>query len=420
MRIGLVCPYSLTIPGGVQLQVLGLAHALRAKGYATRVLAPCDGPPPDAGVTPLGNSLPTSANGSIAPIAPDPACQLRAMRAMRDEAFDVIHLHEPLAPGPTMTALLTRPAPLLGTFHAAGSSLAYDLLPRATSFLASRLDYRTAVSPDARDLAHRAFGGHYDLLFNGVEISDFRSGGGRPKATPLLGPTILFVGRHEPRKGLGVLLEAFGRLPETTRLWVVGEGPETGALRARVGQNDRIEWLGTIPADEKIARIKAATVLCAPSLRGESFGVVLLEAMAAGTAVVASDLAGYRNVATDDLNALLTPPGDPVTLAAALRRVLSDTSVADRLVAAGHERAECFSMDALASQYLKRYELIAGPVSPTGATSSATERTAYDRRRQRPPRSHPAPRGVRPSRRPTRAAGRPSTARAQTPQVESK
>ena len=114
MRIGIICPYSLTLPGGVQMQVLGLARALRKQGERVRVLAPCDGPPPDAGVTPLGNSLPTAANGSIAPVAPDPSAQLRVIRAMRDEDFDVIHLHEPLSPGPNHTALLTRPAPLIG------------------------------------------------------------------------------------------------------------------------------------------------------------------------------------------------------------------------------------------------------------------------------------------------------------------
>src|SRR4029453_12467444 len=114
MRIGLVCPYSLTVPGGVQGQVLGLARSLRSLGHEARVLAPSDGPPPDAGVTPLGRSVPTAANGSVAPLAPDPSAQLRTIRALRDEAFDVVHLHEPMAPGPTMTALLFRTPPLPG------------------------------------------------------------------------------------------------------------------------------------------------------------------------------------------------------------------------------------------------------------------------------------------------------------------
>ncbi len=357
MRIGIVCPYSLTLPGGVQMQVLGLARALSRSGHPTRVLGPCDGPPPDPNVTPLGNSLPASSNGSVAPVAPDPSCQLRAIRAMRDESFDVIHLHEPLAPGATTTALLVRPAPLIGTFHAAGASLAYDLFPRAARFLAGRLDHRVAVSPDARDTASVSLGGTYDLLYNGVELAPYRSA----ESVRASGPTILFIGRHEPRKGLGVLLDALSMLPAEVRLWVAGSGPETAGLQARSASDPRIEWLGTVTDIEKIARLKGADVLCAPSLRGESFGIVLLEAMAADTAVVASDLPGYRNVARSGHDALLVPPGDAEKLAAALGRVLSSTSESSRLVAAGHERAQSFSMSGLADQYLERYERIAVP-----------------------------------------------------------
>ena len=365
MRIGIVCPYSLTLPGGVQMQVLGLARALSRSGHPTRVLGPCDGPPPDPNVTPLGNSLPAIANGSIAPVAPDPACQLRAVRAMRDECFDVIHLHEPLAPGPTMTSLLVRPAPLVGTYHLAGATLAPgdevrqrvadSLVPPATRFLANRLDLRVAVSPDARDTARDALGGRYDLLYNGVELAPYRTA----EPAPTDGSTVLFIGRHEPRKGLGVLLDALALLPSTVRLWVAGSGPETTALKNRSAGDPRIEWLGTITDSEKIARLKGADVLCAPSLGGESFGIVLLEAMAAGTAVVASDLPGYRNVARPDLDALLVPPDDPRALAGAIHRVLTSASESSRLVEAGHLRAEAFSMSGLADQYLQRFEQIA-------------------------------------------------------------
>ena len=120
LRVGMVCPYSLSFPGGVQAQVLALSRQLRRLGLEVRVLAPCDGPPPETFVTPLGDSLPTVANGSMAPLAPDPSCVLRTMRAMRDEQFHVLHIHEPFVPGATMTALLMHPAPIVGTFHAAG------------------------------------------------------------------------------------------------------------------------------------------------------------------------------------------------------------------------------------------------------------------------------------------------------------
>ena len=354
LRIGVVCPYSLTLPGGVQMQVLALARALRRTGHRVRVLAPCDGPPPDSGVTSLGNSLPTAANGSVAPIAPDASAQLRFIRAVRDEDFDVLHLHEPLAPGATTTALFTRPAPLLGTFHAAGSSLAYDMLNPGVRWLAGRLDDRVAVSEDARRMAAEALGGHYDLTFNGVEMQRYADGPSRPTT----GPTVLFLGRHEPRKGLAVLLDALPSLPENARVWVVGEGPETDALTARAAGDPRIEWLGTISETEKAARLRGADVFCAPSLRGESFGIVLLEAMAAGTPVVASAIPGYANVARDGADALLVPPGDAGALGSALRAVLTDGERAAALVASGRERAEQFSMARLADVYLARFRAI--------------------------------------------------------------
>ena len=354
MRIGLICPYSLTMPGGVQSQVLALARALRRRAHAVRVLAPCDGPPPDAGVTPLGLSLPASANGSVAPVAPDPSAQLRVIRAMRDEAFDVIHLHEPLAPGPTMTALLTHPAPLIGTFHAAGRSLSYELMPKAVRYLARRLDDRVVVSEDARKLAMKHLGGTYDVLFNGVEVSRYR----RSPAYAAGSPTVLFIGRHEQRKGLQVLLEAVKLLPADIRVWIAGSGPETQRLKTAYGGDSRLEWLGSIDETEKIARLRGADVFCAPSLFGESFGIVLLEGMAAGTPVVASDIGGYANASRPGRGALLFPAGDHKALAAAVSELLQDSQRVAELVVSGNERADEFSMDRLADLYLQRYRAL--------------------------------------------------------------
>jgi phosphatidylinositol alpha-mannosyltransferase len=351
MRIGMVCPYSLTLPGGVQGQVLALARTLRNDGHSVRVLGPCDGPPPDAGVTPLGESVPTAANGSIAPIAPDPSAQLRTIRALRDERFEVLHLHEPLVPGPTMTTMLFKDAPLVGTFHAAGGSAAYTWLRPGVRWLAKRLDVRCAVSEDARKMAEEALGGEYELVFNGVELEQFRG----VEPWPAKSPTILFLGRHEPRKGLAVLLRALPQLPADTTVWVAGDGPQTDELQRLAAGDPRVEWLGRIDDDEKCARLVAADVFCAPSLHGESFGIVLLEAMAAGTPVVASELPGYANVARTGLDALLVPPGDSDALAAAIVRVLEDPSLAARLVACGAERAEHFSMHRLASIYADIY-----------------------------------------------------------------
>lgn len=356
MRVGLLSPYSLTIPGGVQGQVLGLARELRRRGHETRVLGPCDGPPPDAGVTPLGKSIPTAANGSVAPLAPDPSAQLRTIRALADEDFDVVHLHEPFAPGPTMTALLVKPAPMVGTFHAAGESLAYRRLGAGVRFLNKRLDVRCAVSEDAQKLAHGVLGGEFTLLFNGVELGPYRTA----EPWPTEGPTIFFCGRHEPRKGLTCLLEALVELPRDVRLWVGSDGPETAALQTRWAGEPRIEWLGRLSEQEKLARLRGADVFCAPSLRGESFGVVLLEAMAAETPIVASDLPGYANVARAGRDAILVPPGDVASLSGALRELLGDPLRGAELVASGRERADHFSMARLAECYLELYERLAG------------------------------------------------------------
>jgi phosphatidylinositol alpha-mannosyltransferase len=356
VRIGIVSPYSLTLPGGVQGQILGLARALRSMGHDVRVLGPCDGPPPDAGVTPLGASLPTASNGSVAPIAPDISAQLRTIRALRDEDFDVVHLHEPLCPGPTQTALLFKTAPLVGTFHAAGSGLAYKWFKPAVRRAARRLDVRCAVSVEARLSAAEALGGTYEMVFNAVDTAEFAAG----RAAPTEGPTVLFLGRHEPRKGLGVLLEAFDHMAPDTRLWVAGDGPDTAMLRAR-HTSDRIEWLGRISDADKVARLRGADVFCAPSLHGESFGIVLLEAMASGTPVVASDISGYAKVTRDGTDAVLVPPGDVAALAGALDLVIGDRDRSAALVASGTARVADFSMEALAAMYVGFYrDAIAG------------------------------------------------------------
>ena len=344
-------PYSLTIPGGVQQQVLGLARSLRAKGHEVRVLGPCDGPPPDAFVTPLGNSLPTAVNGSIAPLAPDASAALRTIRALNDEAFDVVHVHEPLVPGPSLTALLVKMAPVVATFHSAGESAAYRTFSRQLKWVASRIDIRVAVSKDAVELAQRYIGGDYEVLFNGIELGDY--------LTPSVSPrenAIFFIGRHEERKGLSNLLEAFAKLPPDVRLWIASDGPQTAELKTRFASDTRVDWLGRISDAEKISRMGRASVFCAPSLHGESFGVVLLEAMAAGTPVVASNLDGYRNVATDDETALLVETGNVASLASALARVLVDSRLAARLTANGRAHAQRFSMDALADRYIEMYE----------------------------------------------------------------
>jgi phosphatidylinositol alpha-mannosyltransferase len=360
VRIGIVCPYSLTVPGGVQAQVLGLARELRRRGHEARVLGPCDGPPPESFVTPLGDSLPLSANGSIAPLAPDPSAALRTLQVLADERFDVIHLHEPLAPGPTSTALMVHSAPTVGTFHAAGTSASYRILGPALSRLIRRIDHKVVVSKDALQLVRGHLGGDYEVLFNGVELDEIRAVEPWPAAangSPLR-PTVFFCGRHEERKGLRVLVDAVQRTALDIDVWIGSDGPDTAELTAVTADDDRFHWLGRVTDGEKFARLRTADVFCAPSLHGESFGVVLIEAMAAATTVIASSLDGYRNVATHDVDALLVEPGDPDALGEALRRVTSDGELARRLRAAGEQRAESFAMTALTDRYLEIYGAI--------------------------------------------------------------
>jgi phosphatidyl-myo-inositol alpha-mannosyltransferase len=354
LRVALVCPYSLSLFGGVQLQVLGLAAALRAGGVDARVLAPSDGPPPAPGITSLGPTFRFPSNGSIAPITASKAASSRALEALRSFAPDVIHIHEPLSPGGNYAALVGTDLPAVGTFHAAhpGRNAWYEAFRLPLRRMVERLNVRTAVSEEAQRNIETTFGVACDIVPNGVDVEALASA----EPWPAPRPSIFFVGRHEPRKGLRVLLDAFRGLDDDAALWVAGVGPETATLRAGESSNADVEWLGVIPESEKARRLRGATVACFPSIEGESFGVVLLEAMAAGAAVAASDLTGYRTVARDGHEAVLVPADDVDALRDALRRLLREPALRDRLATAAQERANAFSFEHLAEAFVERYE----------------------------------------------------------------
>jgi phosphatidylinositol alpha-mannosyltransferase len=244
------------------------------------------------------------------------------------------------------------PRPIVGTFHRSGADFAYEAYGHIVGAWSRRLDAAFAVSEAARTTAKACLGRRsltVAVIPNGVEVDRFASADPWPKKAA----TIVFVGRHEPRKGLRVLLEAFGLLAEPTRLWVVGDGPETVQLRAQFGAQGRIEWLGPLDDDERAARLAGADVFVAPSLRGESFGVVLLEAMAAGTPVIASDLPGYQLAAGPA--ARFVPPGDPLALAEAIRAILGDEDIRDELSRRGRGRAAAYDMGVIAGLYRDSY-----------------------------------------------------------------
>lgn len=348
----MVCPYSMGVFGGVQSQVLGLARSMRHQGIDVQVLAPCDGLPPEPWIIPLGNSMPYAQNGSVAPVAPDPAAQLRALGAVWDERFDLLHLHEPLAPGPTLTTLVVKPVPLVGTFHASGEIGVYRYLRPLLRRLTTRLDCKVAVSDEAASMAQRHLGGDYDVLFNGIEVERFATA----ESARTAGPTVFFLARHEPRKGLSVLLEASKLLADDVTVWIGGEGPETAALRAEHRDNERLVWLGSMTELDKLAALRAADAFCVPSLGGESFGIVLLEGMAAGTPVIASDIEAYRLTSRNGRDADLFTAGDPRALAAAIERALANGPDVASQVQWGRERADQFSMSRLVDAYVARYQ----------------------------------------------------------------
>lgn len=299
-----------------------------------------------SGVTIIGRPVSIPANGSVAPVAFGPVAATRVKRTLDGWAPDVIHLHEPLIPSLSLLALRGATAPTVGTFHAAAEkSLGYRASRPVLARAFDKLDVVTAVSEPAKALVERYFPGDYLVTPNGVEVGRFA--GARP-ADHGARPTVLFFGRLERRKGLEVLIQALTRLRDLDpALVVVGAGPQQRACRA-LARRLRVEarWIGAVHEDLKPGTFSSADVYCAPPLGGESFGIVLIEAMAAGTPVVCSDLAGFRDV-VDDAGILVTPR-DPGRLADALRRVLTEPKEAERMCVEGRRIAVQFDWDRLA------------------------------------------------------------------------
>lgn len=333
MRIALVCPYAWDRFGGVQSHIVALSHTLMGRGHEVRVFAPWSAgkrsTPVEPHVTLVGKAIGIPANGSVAPLAFGPIAAIDIRNGLRAFSPDVMHLHEPLIPSLSFLALTNSDAPSVGTFHAsAEGSIAYRVARPVLSRAINRLEVRTAVSDAARDLIARYYPGTYLLTPNGVEVERFST------AEPIdlgAGPNVLFFGRIERRKGLEVLIQAMTRLRDIgATLVVAGSGPEESACRALAARLDvPARFLGRVSEDDKPGIYRGADVYCAPGLGGESFGIVLVEALAAGVPVVCSDLDGYRAVA--GAAAELVPPGDAGALADALRAVLTDSEKAERM-----------------------------------------------------------------------------------------
>ena len=362
MRIVLTCPYSWDVPGGVQVHVRELAAHLRKLGHDVRILAPGrhTGRRDDAWI--VGRAIPVRGNGSVARISFGPQVASAVARALREAKPDVIHVHEPLVPSVSMHAVLNATAPVVATFHSnvgreRMSSLWFQLAAPMMRPVWNRLARRVAVSEAARHSVTSRMGGD-DLVIvpNGVDVGRFA---GARAATLPSGRHLLFIGRLEERKGFPVAVAAFAQLAglyPDLRLLVVGDGSERDAVDdLEPAARSRVEMLGRVDDDRLASYLRGATLYLGPALGGESFGIVLAEAMAAGLPIVASDIPGYRDVARNGVEALLVPPGDPGALVSAVRRVLDDAALAKSLGAAGAKRAHDFAWDTGTERIVRVY-----------------------------------------------------------------
>jgi phosphatidylinositol alpha-mannosyltransferase len=352
MKIGLVSPYIYPLPGGVTQHVRYLYENLRLRGYDVRILTSSHGPQrsSEGDVIRIGMGFSVPANGSVGTVTFSHRFPSQVREVLDHERFDLLHFHEPFVPFLSLVVLRESQSVNIATFHAyAGFSPSYEFGGRVLGGYANRLHGRIAVSAAARHFIDRYFPGDYKVIPNGVDVERYR------RAVPLARwqdgvRNVLFVGRLEPRKGILELLKAYRVLRKTgcdCRLLIVGSGPLEREARRYVATRrlGGVEFLGRVSDDEKAQLFKTADVFVSPATGRESFGIVLLEAMAAGTAIVASDIHGYKGVVRRGEEGLLVPPRDTKALAAALARVLADAALRARLGEAGERRALDFSWE---------------------------------------------------------------------------
>lgn len=366
MRIGMVCPYSIAVPGGVQAHVLGLATGLRGLGHQVEVLAPAmAGTALPEFVTSAGRSVGVPYNGSIAPLAFGPVALHRTRRWLNDHDFDVLHLHEPTSPSLSLIALALADRPVVATVHfATGRSWALAAAHGVLQPTMEKITARIAVSPLARRVVVEYLGGDAVEIPNGVDVSRFARAEPLP-GYPRIGGTVGFVGRFgETRKGMPVLLAALRTVVRTrpdVNLLVVGRGDAAALLRAAGSAlASRIRVLPGLGDDGKAAVLASVDMLCVPAIGGESFGIVLSEAMAAGAPVVASDLDAFRRVLVDGKAGRLVPVDDASALAAGLIEVLENDGARSRYVDAAAEAVRRYDWSVVAREIMRVYETVAG------------------------------------------------------------
>lgn len=371
MRIGMVCPYSFDVHGGVQSHVLQLAEVMRDRGHEVSVLAPSSPHVtlPDYVVS-GGKAVPIPYNGSVARLRFGPATHRMVKRWIAGGDFDVLHLHEPNAPSLSLLALMIADGPIVATFHTSTTkSLALGVFQGILRPWNEKIVGRIAVSDLARRWQIEALGSDAVQIPNGVDVASFASAPPLP-GYPRPGKTVLFLGRFdEPRKGMAVLLGALPAL--VTRfgdieILIVGRGDEDD-LRDDAGElAGHLRFLGQVDDAQKASALRSADVYCAPNTGGESFGIVLVEAMAAGTAVVASNLDAFRRVLADGKAGCLVAVEDSTALADALIAVLADDAVRARYIAAATEEVHRYDWSVVADDILRVYETVAGAGAKVG------------------------------------------------------
>ncbi|MGY2081189.1 glycosyltransferase family 4 protein [Modestobacter sp. SYSU DS0657] len=380
MRIGLVCPYSWDVPGGVQYHVRDLAETLRGLGHHVEVLTPAEHEEnlPAEHVTWAGRAVPVPYNGSMASVSFGLVSAARARRWLREGHFDVVHVHEPASVSLSLLVCIIAQGPIVATFHAATtrSKVLAALGPWARPWL-EKVDGRIAVSDFARRVQVEHLGGDAVVIPNGVHVPAFADGPSLPgHRRGEGGPTIGFLGRYdEPRKGLPVLLAAMRTVVAAhpgARLLIAGRG-DPDELTELVGDDLRphVTLLGEVDEPAKAAFLRSIDVYCAPNLMGESFGVILLEAMAAGAPVVASDLDAFARVLGGGAAGVLVRRGDSAALAAALSGLLADPVRRDALVEAGRRVVAGYDWSVVARRILAVYETVAPPGG--AAVTASTE-----------------------------------------------
>jgi phosphatidylinositol alpha-mannosyltransferase len=365
MKIALVSPYDYYTPGGVSQHMSQLRTEFLRQGHEVVVIAPRSsrgGVHVERGVYGIGRTVSIPANGARARVTFDVTLYANVKELMRRERFDVVHLHEPLVPVLPYMVLLNSQSVNVATFHAfRASNPWYTAFKPYMSFVLSRLDGRIAVSEPAREFVSQYFEGPYDVVPNGIDVQRFRD---RAAPLPWAGdgtPRILFVGRFdEQRKGFKYLLQAMPLVRQqfrSARLVVIGQGkPERfEGTMARYGVTG-IDYVGYVSDDELPRYYASCDLFCAPSIHGESFGIVLLEAMAAGAPVVASDIPGYASVVHHGENGLLVAPKDPLALALALVRLLADRELRRAVTAAGERSVKTYAWPAIATRVLRVYD----------------------------------------------------------------